>query len=472
MKKTHNPDIALLLSAGIITALYVSLIFNQNIWTDEAFTIQLVGENDIAGIIKGTAADVHPPLYYLIVKLFVSLLGPGFWVYKLVSVIPMALTMLLAVWYIRPWFGTRTAFLFLLFLNAIPCVMEYGVQIRMYSWSIFFLTLAALAVYGVIADGRGKYWCILSAAALCACYTHNFAMISAVFLYLLMGIYLVFRKGMFSKKTELLRWFLSGTVVGVCFIPWLLVLMRQTRDRVDNYWIEPVTASTVRGYFGDLFGSGLPYTEGLFAGLLLIAVVSLCAVRGRAGKDRFYVAALLGVPFLTASAGVLVSVWLTPFFIARYLVPCMGLSALALAVCFGAGKERYPLSFWALCAFLAAMTGSSYAANYADEYYSTHTDALLCYMEENMGEKDVILYNNQPYGFIYECYFEADRLCFLEDMDFASDYDTIWYFDSCVSPWLPDAVLAEHRLKKEYVDTTGIEQNDFVLYRISRQELE
>ena len=146
MKRFPNPSknaiIWLLLSAVLMTALYVSLIFNRNIWTDEAFTIELVGSNSVLGIIRGTANDVHPPLYYLIVKLFITLFGTSFQVYKLVSILPMFFTMLLGIFYIAPWFGAKTAFLFMLFLNAIPCVMEYGVQIRMYSWAIFFITIA------------------------------------------------------------------------------------------------------------------------------------------------------------------------------------------------------------------------------------------------------------------------------------------------------------------------------------------
>lgn len=462
MKKNRTADFLLIVSVLIMTALYVSLIFNQNIWTDEAFTIDLVGNNTVAGIIKGTANDVHPPLYYLIVKLFVTLFGASFQVYKLVSIIPMALTMLLAFFLIRPWFGRKTAFLFVLFLNAIPCVMEYSVQIRMYSWSIFFITLAALAAYGICVEGHMKYWYILSLSALCACYTHNFAMVSAAIIYLLLGIVLIVRKKYFA------RWFLSGAAVGICFFPWLTVLLGQTKSRVDNYWIEPVTVSTIRGYFSDLFGSGLPFTEVMFAVLFLIVFIWVITNRAGDRQHGYYAAALLLTPLLTALAGIVISVCITPFFIARYLLPCMGLVALACAVCFGADRSVSSLSFWGLCAFLSAMTASSYDANFTDEYQSTHTDELLCYLEEHMEEDDVIMYNNQLYGFIYACYFDEDRLFFLDDMDFDSGYGVIWYFDSCISPWLSDMVLTEHQLTKEYIGTLGIEQNDFILYRISR----
>ena len=99
---------------------------------------------------------------------------------------------------------------------------------------------------------------------------------------------------------------------------------------------------------------------------------------------------------------------------------------------------------------------------------AAHTDELLNYMYSNMSENDIILYNYKLYGFVYECYFDSEKLCFLDDMDFNSDYENIWYFDSCISPWLPDATLSEHGLTKEYIATLGIEQNDFILYKIHR----
>lgn len=459
--KATRETLILILLTGILSILYISLIFNQNIWTDEAFTIELTSRNTLSGIISGTAKDVHPPLYYLITKLFISLFGTSFQTYKVVSVLPMVLTMLLSVFYVRPWFGFKTAILFLLFLNGIPCVMEYGVQIRMYSWCIFFMTLAGLCAYGVCIKGTARFWCILSLSSLCACYTHNFAMISTVFLYLILGVCFLIMKKKFP-----VRFLISGIFVAICFMPWLFVLLTQTKSRVGNYWIKPVSADTVLGYFSDLFGSRLPYTAVLFCILLLLALILPKCTR----QVKYFSFALISIPLLTALAGILVSILVTPFFIARYLLPCMGLVALFFAIGFGS-LEKNIVSQALLGLFLTAMICSSYYTNYLAEYRSTHTAELLNYLKENMAQNDIILYNNQPYGFIYACYFDSDVLCFLENMDFTSDYGTIWYFDSCVSPWLSDAVLQEHGLVKEYIANTGIEQNDFVLYKISRKEV-
>ena len=162
-KKTLiDSDFLILVLIAAITLLYVSLIFNQNIWTDEAFTMELVNTNSIAGIIKGTAIDVHPPLYYLIAYVFVAIFGASLQIYKIVSIVPMVLTMLLGWFCVKPWFGSKTTVLYILFLNAIPCVMEYGVQVRMYSWCIFFISVAAFSAYGYYHFKSKKYLLLLT----------------------------------------------------------------------------------------------------------------------------------------------------------------------------------------------------------------------------------------------------------------------------------------------------------------------
>lgn len=454
-------DIILLIITVIISISYVSLIFNNNIWTDEAFTIDLVSSGSVQDIISGTANDVHPPLYYLIVRLFVSIFGSNIQVYKIVSIIPMILTMILALFCVRPWFGQKASILFVLFLNGIPCVLEYSVQIRMYSWTVFFITLCGLSAYGIIKHNHNVHWILLSLSALCACYTHNFAMISAFFIYVILGIALI------AKLRKLpVKWLLSGAFVNICYLPWLFILLRQTTGRVNNYWIEKITLQTVKGYFSDLFGSRLPYSTTMFVVLLLLSLMlSVWNIKKGQKNEGICSLCFLLVPFLTAFTGILVSILITPFFIARYLIPCMGLLALAFALSFSREKN---IPYFILSLFLMAMFSNSYYSNFIAEYHSTHTQELLDYMSENLGENDLILYNYEQYGFVYEYYFDNDQLCYLEDMDFASDYDTLWYFDSCISPWLPDATLTEYGLTKEYIATLGIEQNDFILYKITR----
>lgn len=474
MGKKRLAFLLMMLLTIVFTVMYISLIFNKNIWTDEAYTMELVRENRFWGIIQNTANDVHPPLYYLIVKCFVLLLGDTFPVYKMVSIIPMVLTMLLAFTHIRLWWDERAAILFLVMVNAIPCVPEYAVQMRMYSWALFFVTWAGLSAYGMCTqeDERiGKHCCIqLTAAGLLACYTHTYAMLSCVCIYFALFVYALFQGIRNKVWIPLKACLLSGSAVAVCYLPWLVVLFRQTMCRIENYWIEPVTWRVIYEYPDFLFASRLPGSTVLYlilCGAAVLICIDCCRKKERIEQEGGMAAlAMLAIPVMTAAIGIAVSILVTPFFIARYLLPCMGLFALFLVLAF----QRKPgCTQLLLGIFGLFMVLNSYQKNFEMEYESTHTNELLLYMEDRLEQGDFIAYNNETFGFIYNIYF-PDRVQFLGDVNFAGDFGSIWYFDSCGFPWLDTKVLEQNSLEKKFVMSTGIEQNEFLLYHITHKE--
>ena len=158
---------------------YLSLCFNNNIWTDEAFTIELL-HSDFAGILKGTASDVHPPLYYLIAKCVTLVFGDSLLCLKLVSILPMFLCMSWGALIVRKRFGFRAAVLYLVLLGVIPCTMEYAVQVRMYSWAIFFITFMALWAYEAYLEQSLRFYAGIVLTSAAAAYTHYFAFVSAI----------------------------------------------------------------------------------------------------------------------------------------------------------------------------------------------------------------------------------------------------------------------------------------------------
>ena len=59
---------------AVLSLFSLTLIFNDNIWFDEAYTLSLIQHNysDIINILK---SDMHPPLYFLSLKTFCSIFG-------------------------------------------------------------------------------------------------------------------------------------------------------------------------------------------------------------------------------------------------------------------------------------------------------------------------------------------------------------------------------------------------------------
>ena len=132
----------------------VALCFSNDIWYDELFTVGMV-EHSYGELVRFTAADVHPPLYYCMVKLFADLcklLAPGVGTVipaKLVSTLPYFILLLYAVTFTRKRFGMFAGGMFLFCVTAMPQLSAYTVEVRMYGWAMFFVTAAFLHAYAL-----------------------------------------------------------------------------------------------------------------------------------------------------------------------------------------------------------------------------------------------------------------------------------------------------------------------------------
>ena len=299
------------ISCIIFLGCYISLIFNENVWTDEAYTIRLIRKNTLTQIIAATADDVHPPLYYLMLKVFISIFGDSMITYKLFSIVPLILCYILAGTRIKRYWGNNTAILFIFFINAIPSLLEYVVQIRMYSWAMFWVTWAAVSAFGVYKERRISDHIQLIIAALGACYTHNYAMLSCVCIYAFLAIFMI-------KSPR--QWSISGIVVALFYSPWLFILYQQTTNRIGNYWIEPVTVRTVISYVEYLFGSDIPYSPWMLGILCLMTLIQCLKSINMDRVKALSAICMFTVPVVIALIGIIVSIVVTPFFIARYLV--------------------------------------------------------------------------------------------------------------------------------------------------------
>lgn len=111
MKKISkiNENVTAAAAAIILSAVFLSLVWNNNVWMDEAFTASLV-HTDIAGVIKRSMADTLPPLYNILLKLSTDLFGYSTYVMKVTSVVPMILTIALGATTVRKRFDFARRF--------------------------------------------------------------------------------------------------------------------------------------------------------------------------------------------------------------------------------------------------------------------------------------------------------------------------------------------------------------------------
>lgn len=449
-----------------MTVLFISLCFNNNVHTDEAYTMALL-KNDFQGIIAGTAEDVHPPLYYMIAKI-AALLFPTetykLLVQKIVVIIPVTLTLLSGgIWIWKKTEKFLSSLLFIVSLSFMVYTMEYAVQVRMYSWGLFFVTSCGLEAYDAFMTGKLRHWILFAVWGVGAAYTHYFSFVSAV---VICG--LLFLAILIWNRKELLRWLITIILMFVAYLPWFTVLLQQFQTVNSSYWIPEITGTTILSYFTWAFGTDIPYTTPMVLTLLIaggvIGLVHL--IQHPNSLDMFSIFCWL-VPFLTCAGGVIVSWIFSPIYYDRYVYPAMGLLLVFFALSWSCVDQWYQLVLILFCCIFGV---ERYKEAINQEYLTPNTDLTVACLEENLTEDDIVVYNWSVYRLIYEYYVDSEQLVDIQDVDWDNLSGDIYFFSTYNCEQISQETLDAYGLVMEDLGEMGVEQNVFVMYHVYKAE--
>lgn len=193
-------------------------------WFDEVFSWH-TSQNDIKQIVIITSGDIHPPLFYIVLKYWTSSFGDSVIAMRMLSVI---LNLLTAVFLLKICTQLRLddrQKLFALFLYAItPLNIYYSQEIRMQALSLF-LTCGSV-YYFIRAIDKCSFRISIGYIifTFLSFYTHYFTFLifGAQILY---AGYIYFRKEINSKL--LFRLSANFFIPAILFIPWINVLIDQ-----------------------------------------------------------------------------------------------------------------------------------------------------------------------------------------------------------------------------------------------------
>ena len=154
--------VAALLAAAV--SLFIGL--QQSVWFDEAYSIS-VAEHSFGEIIRLTADDVHPPVYYWLLKAWTMLFGPSELALRSMSAVLLGLSIFVAGLLIRKLFGVKAAMTTLPFLVFAPFLLRYGFEVRMYALaSCIGVSATYVLVLAVDEAKKRKRWLLFLAYAL------------------------------------------------------------------------------------------------------------------------------------------------------------------------------------------------------------------------------------------------------------------------------------------------------------------
>ncbi len=239
----------LLLVILMALALRSTLLGEQSLWYDEGVT-WLLSQMSPLELIRWTAADIQPPLYYLLLWVTTRLFGSSEWALRFPSAASGGMTVPLIYILARRLFSVSShhpisaPFLAAILLAISPVMVYYGQEARMYTLLIFEGTLASYLLLKILhAESAADadipsffnlqslpfYYALTTTAAL---YTHYFA----VFLLIghsLYSLFILWRHG-FSKRLVIQLLQILGIVI-LLFALWVSVLSARWGDD-PSYW--------------------------------------------------------------------------------------------------------------------------------------------------------------------------------------------------------------------------------------------
>ena len=194
-------------------------IFDNAFWGDEGYTIKLA-KMSIEQMINTTAADVHPPLYYLFTQLLYHVLGNHGYTYHLSGLIPYAVILIIACTTVNKYFGKIPAFVLVTMSSIMKNAVVNNVEVRMYSLAAMFVLAAYIALYCIIEKNRVIDWVIFCIMSLGAAYTHYYALISVAFFYLMLIPVVI------KNHSCIKRLIISYVATVLAYLPWLGILLQ------------------------------------------------------------------------------------------------------------------------------------------------------------------------------------------------------------------------------------------------------
>lgn len=389
----------------ILLLISFSIIFSNDIWGDENFSLQLIKLSYTDGIIR-TAQDVHPPLYYIILKslvdLFSGIVPNPIWTAKFTSLIPHIILLVLGFTVIKNKYGIVTAFLFNMFSLGMPELMGFSTEIRMYSWGMLFVTLAFLSSLEIYKNENDKkYYILLTLFCSLASYCHYFACAASIVIYIEIFIYFFIKK----NKKGVKRTFISGLGVGIIYSPWIFVFIKQLSMVSADYWIDPITPYTIMKNLIYLFDSG---NKILRLGCFLLFVIAFISIFLEM-KNRKNVESIcgFGVWLGTIFLGIVLSLIIRPIFISRYIM----VTAMCFWFAVAFSLNNLKADWQKACCVLATVVLSILATQEfldAEAYYQNGTNKVLAFLNENLDSTRYVITNSIP-GRDALSYFYTDK---------------------------------------------------------------
>jgi len=278
----------------------------QSLWNDEGNSLRLA-QRSVTGLLDAAEHDIHPPGYYLLLKLWIGAAGQSEFGLRALSALQGVLAIAAALALSRALFAHRASEWGALLVALSPFAIYYSQEARMYAQLAMLsaFSLWVLVIWLRRADrGSKRAWRwalalgLINAAGLYTQYTYAFTMLAQG---LLVVVVLVGpREWRPGSPRRVLGQFVALNVLAIMvFLPWLPTAWDQVtawpRTGTPLALAEQLRTVFTWITYGNTAGT-VPWLDLLWPGVLLLAGVVLYCPPGTPGisRARWGAALLLG----------------------------------------------------------------------------------------------------------------------------------------------------------------------------------
>jgi len=344
------PAVGILLLAALVR---LGGLGSQSLWMDEAFS-HILAALPLYTAWQAMITDaIHPPLYYLLLRLWQVLAGQSEFSLRFPSGLAGVLTVALLLWAGQVWLGKRVARWSALLMALNPFHVWYSQEARMYT----LLGLSALAVlaafWKALGSRRPRVWSTLVGVSALAYTTHYLALSLPL-------VEFVFLLATLRRHHRVLaRWTVAQALAVLPLAVWLTVLYTVGGGTFGIGWIrrpQPADLLSTLWSFGMAYDGRV--TPLVAAGLLIWGGLLLLGAwrgQGRGEARGLLVLSLVLPPLVTFFLSLRRPSYVDRFFIgslpAFLLLAAAGLARLPRSAGWAAGLALAGLGLWGVARF-------------------------------------------------------------------------------------------------------------------------
>lgn len=329
-RREDKPDRRDAVALGLISALFAVVSFANitrwSIWFDEAFSAYLMRYNFV-DIARYTSTDVHPPLYYWLLKCWTLVFGTSDLALRSFSAVVIFAAIVVTYLLIRELFGRRAAIWTGALLAISPMMVRFSEEARMYGLVLLIVAGATYVLVRATERPTRKKWLIYGLLVSLGMWTHYFT--AVVWLSHWVWRWLVRGKFASTKRFFTKDWVHAHVLAVALYLPWLPFMAKQLGTvQGTGFWIRPVTPDSVMNFLTNTFlYLGHAETKDWYALIFVLTCAiavgtSVYAYRHIDAKQRPWFVLTLTMAVAPVVLLFIASLPpLRPSFIERYLIP-------------------------------------------------------------------------------------------------------------------------------------------------------